>query len=112
MQWQALENEAKLATILADSYTIPQLVFKHSTRCGISAFALDKLEQEENLLSPLCTLHYLDLLAYRSISHAIALVWNVPHQSPQVIVLKDGRVVYHASHSAIDAAKIVLSIPH
>jgi bacillithiol system protein YtxJ len=47
--------------------------------------------------------YYLDLLEYRPISSAIAEQFSVTHQSPQLILMKNGQVVHHASHSDIDA---------
>ncbi len=107
MEWIPIHNAAQIDAILAASFGKPQLVFKHSTRCGISMHALDRMEKGENKLSPLIDCHYLDLLAYRAISNLIAEKWNVPHLSPQVIVLKAGKVAYTSSHSAIEPQKIV-----
>ena len=107
MEWFPIHDAAQIDTILAASLQKPQLGFKHSTRCGISMHALERIENGENLLSSHIDCHYLDLLAYRSLSNLIAEKWNVPHLSPQVIVLKAGKVVYTASHSAIEPQKIV-----
>lgn len=83
------------------------VLFKHSTTCSISAMAKSRLEMDDNDESP--TIYYLDLLTYRSISNAIAERFDVKHESPQVIALRNGEVVYHASHGAINMKDLVLN---
>lgn len=110
MSWIPVNAENQIDEIWAASFHKPQLLFKHSTRCGISAHALERMEKGETLLEPMLDKHYLDLLAYRSISNLIAEKWNVPHLSPQVIVLKAGKVIYTSSHSAIQPEKIAAQL--
>lgn len=81
------------------------LVFKHSTRCSISEMALRRFEREWVANSKI-QLYYLDLIRFREISNKIAEDTNVMHQSPQVIVFKNGKILYHASHNQIDASEI------
>lgn len=107
MNWLSLTDTTQLAEIIAASYQKPQWVFKHSTRCGTSLHAIDRVERMNSALTDLSDCYYLDLLTYRQVSNAIAEQWKVPHQSPQVILLKEGKVVYHASHQAIDGAKML-----
>ena len=107
MNWISVNDQSQVDAILAASFDKPQLLFKHSTRCGISAHALQRIEQGENILTSTIDCYYLDLLAYRSISNLIAEKWGVPHLSPQVILLSEGKVIYTASHSAIEPQKIV-----
>jgi bacillithiol system protein YtxJ len=81
------------------------VIFKHSTRCSISSFAKRNFEKEFDLsLSIPC--YYLDLIQYRDISNTIANELNVQHQSPQVFLIDNKQVVYHASHENIDGQKI------
>jgi len=103
--WKQLTNISQLDTIAADSETTPAIIFKHSTRCSISRMAL---KQFENQYSPdiEATPYFLDLLAHRDVSNAIAEKFNVMHQSPQLLLIKNGKSVYDASHSDIDAEKI------
>ena len=110
MDWKKLENLAQLSEILSESYVKPQLVFKHSTRCGVSLHVLDTLESEGEKLNQSLDTHYLDLLSYRNISDAIASDWGVFHQSPQVIVIENSKVIHHATHYTISAAKILQSL--
>jgi bacillithiol system protein YtxJ len=107
MNWNNITEESQIDTIVKESSIQPVLIFKHSTRCSISASALDRLErkwsQVENLIKP----YYLDLLKYRAISNAIAYKLGVEHQSPQAIVIKNGKVVYHNSHMEINVDDMV-----
>lgn len=74
------------------------LIFKHSTRCGISRNVLRKFENTfDDKLSKL-KVYYLDLLSYRNISNTIAHDFNVTHQSPQLLIIKDGISIADASH--------------
>jgi bacillithiol system protein YtxJ len=101
--WKSLDDLATLDAIIQDSINHPVLIFKHSTRCGISKMALKQFEQEYPK-SHEDHLYLLDLLEHRDISNAIAEKFNVVHQSPQVLVVRNGHSVYDASHSLIDAA--------
>ena len=84
---------------------VPFLVFKHSTRCSISSMALRRFEHSFST-ADFHELYYLDLLQYRNISNEIAEITKVYHQSPQVLVIKNKEIIYHASHEQIDAETI------
>ncbi|MDP5169598.1 MAG: bacillithiol system redox-active protein YtxJ [Bacteroidia bacterium] len=107
--WKTLDSEAQLDELRQASFVRPQLIFKHSVTCGISAQAHANLEEAIADLNEHVELHYLDLLRYRSVSNAIASKFGVPHQSPQAILIRNGEVVYHASHFSINPGKIVRS---
>ena len=96
MEWIKLELPEQLEQIKEKSAGKPQLIFKHSTRCSISSTALNRLERAWNLTD--AKAYYLDLIAYRPISNALAEQFNVEHQSPQVLIIKNGQCVYHESH--------------
>lgn len=74
------------------SYETPQLIFKHSTRCNISADALGEVEKSD------FKVHLLDLLEYRDLTITISEKYAVLHKSPQVLVIKNGVCIYHESH--------------
>jgi len=82
------------------------VVFKHSTSCGISAMAKRRFEREWKAEEKETPVYYLDLIRFRNISNQISQQWDVWHESPQVIVLKNKKVIHHASHGAISAEKI------
>lgn len=106
LSWQTLEASEQLKDILELSKDMPVLVFKHSTRCGVSAMALSGFEREWDLQGDKCKLYFLDLLKYRSVSNEIAELSGVVHQSPQVIILQNKEVIYTASHDSISPGKI------
>ncbi len=94
--WHPLTESKQLDEIITNSTTKYQAIFKHSTRCGVSSGVLRQFERQEDNGS--IDFHFLDLLSYRDISGEIATKFGVMHQSPQLIVLKDGKVASHASH--------------
>lgn len=105
IEWNALTDYAQLEEALKRSYERPQVIFKHSTRCEISAIAKYRLETDWDL-EETCDIWYLDLIAYRGISDQIAETLAVHHESPQVILIKNGESAYDASHLDISVAEI------
>lgn len=109
-EWKSIKSESDLQDILLKSETKPQVIFKDSLSCGISAHAKDRLEDGSHLFDGKADFNYLDLLRYRSISNLIATTLKVTHQSPQIIVVKNRQPVYHSSHYSIDPEKIVSNL--
>ena len=108
--WFNITNAEDVMAIIEKSEHKPQLIFKHSVTCGISNFAQEKLITGNELITAKADFNYLDLLAYRAVSNFIADKLNVLHQSPQIIILKDKKVIYTATHSAINPDKIVAQL--
>ena len=106
VEWIPLTDLGQLNEIINKSTETPVAIFKHSTRCSMSRMALKQFESEFNLTSKV-TSYFLDLLEHRNISNEIASRFGVVHQSPQLILIKDGKAVYNASHSDIAAMKLV-----
>jgi bacillithiol system protein YtxJ len=105
MHWNELTGLEQLEAIINQSEEQPVLIFKHSTRCSISRFALKQFENEFDLQDKIAP-YYLDLLNHRDISNEIALHFKVQHQSPQILLLKNRAVVYDTSHENIDATEL------
>ena len=84
-------------------------VFKHSTRCGTSSFVKKMFERSWDKTSNIPVYH-LDLIRNKNISNEIASRWNVNHESPQLIVLKENKVTDQASHSSISASNAISSV--
>ena len=103
--WNQLTNLAQLNEITIISNEKPVAIFKHSTRCSISRMALKQFENEFNS-SDKVTPYFLDLIAHRDISNEIATRFGVHHQSPQLILIKEGKAIYNVSHSDIDAEEL------
>jgi bacillithiol system protein YtxJ len=105
MDWKNLNSIDQLDAISADSYNIPQVLFKHSTRCSISSMALNRLESST---APAGVEFYLlDLLQHRDISAAIAEKFKVHHESPQALVIINGECTYDKSHMGISMDEII-----
>lgn len=83
------------------SQTKPVVLFKHSTRCSISRMALKQFDAEFNYPEEKIDWYLLDLLNHRDLSNEIASRYNVMHQSPQIIVIRNGKAVFNASHDSI-----------
>ena len=107
MAWNDLDNVAGINTIVDASHASRQLIFKHSTRCGVSSGAKMRLEGGLEELASHFDLHFLDLLSHRDVSNQIAQQLGVHHESPQVIVLDKGEVVFHTSHGMISPSYII-----
>lgn len=99
--WKVLEDEQQLEEILETSKEKPVVIFKHSTRCGISEGAKYTLMENWDFNNEELDFYYLDLLKYRPLSNRIAETFQVTHQSPQVLLVKDGEVAFHTSHHRI-----------
>ena len=106
INWIPLQSAGQLDEMVASSDQKPAVIFKHSTRCSISRFALKQFENEFTLEDRVDA-YFLDLLEYRDISNEIASRFGVYHQSPQLLLIKNGQSVYDASHDAIDAGDLV-----
>lgn len=104
--WKMLSTEAELDTVVARSHEIPVVIFKHSTRCSISTMAKSRFERGWDIDVTIMEPYYLDLIAFRSVSNKIASDLGVAHQSPQVILIKDGEAVYDTSHNDINVADL------
>ena len=108
--WKHIESETNFFEILEKSMIRPQIIFKHSTTCGVSAHAEMKLVEGTEQLIAHADFNYLDLIRYRSISNLIAAELQVTHQSPQIIVVINKQPVYTVTHNAIDVKKILNAI--
>jgi bacillithiol system protein YtxJ len=106
ISWNDLTELKQLDGIISESQDTPVLIFKHSTRCAISRMALRQFEQEYSIDADTVKPYFLDLLEHRDISNEIANRFDVVHQSPQLILIKDGKAVYNTSHSDIDAEAV------
>lgn len=102
MNWIELNTKEQLLGLIEESKRQPVLIFKHSTRCGISSAALNRLERnwQPEKLGSLKT-YYLDLLLHRTLSQQIAVTLEVEHESPQLLLVRNGKPILVRSHFAI-----------
>ena len=105
MQWNNLETISQLDEVVTLSQEQAVVIFKHSTRCSISRMALKQFENEFDFADRVQP-YFLDLIAFREVSNEIAARFGVVHQSPQLILIKQGKAVYDVSHSDIDAGAL------
>ena len=106
MNWFPLTTIEQIKDIITESATTPVLIFKHSTRCSISVTALSRTERHWSFTSEQVIPYYLDLLSYREVSNAVAAQFSVHHESPQVLLIKNGECVYEETHLNILVAEI------
>ncbi|MFT7428565.1 MAG: bacillithiol system protein YtxJ, partial [Nonlabens sp.] len=94
IQWEPLESVDQLDNVIKNSTLKPKVIFKHSTRCGISRMVLRQFENDFKKNDDEVTFYFLDLLNYREVSADVASKLNVVHQSPQVIILYDKEILH------------------
>jgi bacillithiol system protein YtxJ len=101
LPWLPLTKVSQLGDIAERSKIKTQVIFKHSTRCGISSMVMNQFVSMYDIDANL-DLYYLDLLNYRDVSNEVGYKFQVLHESPQLLVIKNGTTVAHASHGAIN----------
>jgi bacillithiol system protein YtxJ len=105
LPWIALTEVSQLDEIIQKSKSKTQIIFKHSTRCGISRMVMNQFVKAYNV-DVNADLYYLDLLNFREVSNETGYKFQVIHESPQLLVIKNGVVVQHASHGDINSINI------
>ncbi len=106
MKWHPIEKAEDVYTIEDRSRVVPCLIFKHSTSCPISGLAKMRLEGDWDFSEDKLEVYFLDLLRHRDVSNLIAEHFSVHHQSPQVLLIRDGQCTYDNSHLDINVAEI------
>ena len=108
MNWIPLQSESQLQDIKTKSSERPQVIFKHSTRCGISAVAKNRLEKAGTPQG--VDFYYLDLINNRSLSNKVAEEFKVRHESPQILIIRNGQCTYDESHMSISMDDIEVQV--
>lgn len=103
--WKDLQQDQQLDNIISASDNRPQVIFKHSTRCGTSALAKSRIERNFDGVN--IDFYLLDLIRNRSLSNKIAEMFQVYHESPQILLIKNGECVYDESHLGINMDEII-----
>ena len=106
INWTPLERLEQIQEIETRSHSKPCVIFKHSTRCSISSMAKFRLEDHWDFRQEEVEVYFLDLIRYRTISNAIAEKFAVYHESPQLLLLRNGAVTYDASHLDISVEEL------
>ncbi len=102
LPWIPLNMLPQLDFMKKKSATKTQVIFKHSTRCGISRMVMNQFIDAYSLTEKDLDLYYLDILNHREVSNEVGYKFQVMHESPQLLVIKNGVVVAHASHGGIN----------
>ena len=105
--WKQLKSIADVDQALEASVAKPQLLFKHSTTCSISATAHARMDRGLDKVAERIDVHYLDLLALRPVSNYIAEKLHIVHESPQALLLLGGECVAEWSHLEISTNAIL-----
>jgi len=105
MEWTQLTSEDQLEQIVNLSKERSQVIFKHSSRCSISSVAWKRVQKSDKHTN--IDFYFLDLIAYRSLSGKIAETFKVHHESPQILVIKDGQCIFDESHLSISMDEIL-----
>ena len=108
--WVHLSEPDQLSELIIESNSIPVIIYKHSSRCGLSSMTENKLDKGWELLRPKVKLYFLDLIRYREVSNTVSEGFNVRHQSPQILIIKNGICVYNSSHYEINVETILENI--
>ena len=105
MDWKYLESEEGLDALSKQSADKPQVIFKHSTRCITSSMAKNRMDNSKQLLDN-ADVYLLNVIEHRSVSDLVARRFGVVHESPQVLVIKNGKAVYNESHVGIQPSVV------
>jgi len=103
--WKVMHQLEDIDDIIRLSALRPQVIFKHSTRCSISSVAKRRLEYA--VPAEEIDFHFLDIIALRNISNQVGQIFEVWHESPQVLLIADGECIYDESHMGINMDDIV-----
>ena len=108
MNWNKLDTIEAIDEIISKSFTAPIILFKHSTRCSISAVAMGRMSSEIKGVN----FYLLDIIAHRNVSDEVAERFNIVHQSPQAFIIHQGNCIYNTSHLAISSSDLEKQIAH
>ena len=101
-----VEHLDELHRLIAESKSRPVLLFKHSYTCGVSVEALDELVAHMNDSATGAQYAMVTVQTHRAVSNAVAQKLGVRHETPQALLIKDGKVVWSASHFRVTAAAV------
>lgn len=105
LSWKLIQQSSDIEQIKASSHEKPVVIFKHSTTCSISSAALGRFERKWKAAAN-ADIHLLNLLQHRDLSAEIAGTFGVQHESPQLLIIKNGESIYDASHFGISADEV------
>jgi bacillithiol system protein YtxJ len=110
IHWIQLESPEQLQQIRKESASQVVMIYKHSTRCSVSSTVLNRMERSSAMFGDI-KIYFLDLLHHRQVSNLVEDVFSVRHESPQLLAIKEGEVLFHLSHFEIDPGVIKRQLP-
>ena len=108
MHWIHLTDNHQLEQVVVRSQERPQVIFKHSTRCSTSSVVFNRLQKmacQRNI-----DFYFLDLVTYRDISDQVEETFHVGHESPQILMIRNGECRYQESHLGINPDDLLATI--
>jgi len=107
-----LNDVQSLDAAIAESRERPVLLFKHSRYCGVSCEALDELHSHiEGRTEATVVYKMITVQTHRPVSDAVSQRLGLRHETPQAILLRDGKVIWNASHFRITATQLDQALP-
>lgn len=107
MMWNELRSPDQLDVIREESKSTTVLIFKHSSRCSVSQLTLDRLQRKWGAQAEGIKPYFLDLISFRELSNRVADQFSVEHESPQVLLIRNGNAIYDRSHFDIEFGEIL-----
>ncbi len=106
INWHPLHAAGQIEEIVTASQSKPCIIFKHSTKCGVSSFIQSRLEDDWDFSEGEVTSFFLDVIADREVARLVAEQFSVHHESPQLLLLRSGECTYDASHFDISVSEL------
>ena len=111
MRWEELKGLEQVKQIKQESSQKPVLIFKHSTRCNVSRTSLDRLDRQwQDAEMAETKVYVLDLLRHHELSRELAAQFNVEHESPQILLIRNGASILDLSHFQIEYDQIKAAV--
>lgn len=108
--WTVLDSPDQIEGVIQDSKNRPQLIYKHSHRCATCFFARKQVEEAAEAITKQAELYFVDVIGSRPVSTALADTLDVRHESPQIILLSKGEVLWHESHGGVKGEAILTAL--
>lgn len=110
IDWVPFQEPEQLSQLIKKSHEKPQVIYKHSTRCGVSAMALSNLHQVDSEVAEKADFHFLNVISHRTLSQHVSEELRVRHESPQLLIIQKGALVWSGSHYQVSASAIEAQI--
>ena len=105
--WKVLDEESQVEEVLKASYERAQLVYKHSHRCSICFIAKQNIEEKSDAISEQADMYFVNVVKSRPVSNSLTEKLGVRHESPQALLIRNGDVIWYASHHSIKGKAII-----